>query len=311
MGSGADKAGDDMVVGRTNESQKRTVLVAKDGDEDGYAEDYVLWVTVADSKVLRQVPEGVDAVHATGTVALPTGGAVGTLPPGNGVVATGANGVVGYVHAATRDKTQEQQVQAGVLGAGTASSPGVFGRGAVGVTGYAQDTARDTAWETEDPSGVCGRATGVGVRGKGDDGGVRGESENNFGVEGKSTLAPGVRGTSVEGIGVYGEGAPGVFGNGTGTDSGGIFESAKGAQLRLTPRNLAHVGISAPLTPDAVVVDERFHGPRLPKGGRAGELTTVQDPSGTCTLWFCVRDGGADPALWAQVLLGRTFDGRA
>ncbi|MEV4927067.1 hypothetical protein [Streptomyces roseoverticillatus] len=271
MGAGADNAGDDMVVGRTNESEERTVLVAKGSDEDGYSEDYVLRVAIENDRVLRDVPEGVDAVHATGTVALPTGEALGTLPPGNGLVAVGANGVVGY----------------------------------------SQDAARDAAWEAADPSAVCGRATGIGVRGKGDDGGVRGESENNFGVEGASTLASGVRGTSEQAAGVFGEGSPGVMGNGPGNGNGGVFESEKGAQLRLPPRRLGPLGPTAPTTPQAVIVNDRRHGPGLPKNGQAGEFTTLDDPAGTCTLWFCVSGPAPGPGRWAKVLLGPAFDGRA
>lgn len=311
MGAGADSAGDDMVVGRTNESEERTILVAKDGDPGGYGEDYVLRVAIENDKVLRAVPQGVDAVHATGTVAFPTGGAIGTLPAGNGLVATGANGVVGYVHTAPRDQSQEQQVQAGVLGTGTPALPGVFGRGAPGLVGYSQDAARDAAWEAADPSAVCGRATGIGVRGKGDDGGVRGESENNFGVEGKSTLASGVRGESERSAGVHGQGSPGVWGRCPEDGNGGLFESEKGAQLRLLPRRVDPLGPSTAVSPQAVVVNERDSGPELPRNGRVGEFTTVQEPSGACTLWFCVSDPGAGPARWAQVLLGPPFDGRA
>ncbi|QEU90798.1 hypothetical protein [Streptomyces kanamyceticus] len=306
MGSGADNAGDDMVVGRTNESEERTILVAKGGGDalDGYGEDFVLRVAIENDKVLRDASEGVDALHAKGTIAFPG------QPAGNGMVATGANGVVGYVHGAPRDKAQEQQVQAGVLGAGGTALPGVFGRGTPGVLGYGQGAARDAAWEAADPSAVLGRAVGIGVRGKGDDGGVRGESENSFGVEGKSTLAPGVRGQSALGIGVLGEGSPGVSGLGPGSANGGHFESEAGAQLRLLPRRSDALNPPLPMTPNAIPV-ERGQGPELPRNGRAGELTALQDPSGTCTLWFCVSDPGEGPARWAQVLLGSTFDGRA
>lgn len=44
MAGGADDAGDDMVVGRTNESEKRTLLIAIDGDPNGYQDDFVLHV---------------------------------------------------------------------------------------------------------------------------------------------------------------------------------------------------------------------------------------------------------------------------
>ncbi|MFF7725877.1 hypothetical protein [Streptomyces sp. NPDC008001] len=262
MGAGADNAGDDMVVGRTNESEERTVLVAKGSDEDGYSEDYVLRVAIGNDRVLRDVPKGVDAIQ-------------------------------------------------GVLGAGTTALPGVFARGAPSVVGYSQDAARDVAWKAADPSAVCGRATGIGVRGKGDDGGVRGESGNNFGVEGTSTLASGVRGTSEQAVGVFGEGSPVVMGNGPGNGNGGVFESEKGAQLRLPPRRLDPLGPTAPTTPQAVIVNDRRHGPGLPKNGQAGEFTTLDDPAGACTLWFRVSGPGPGPARWAQVLLGPAFDGRA
>ena len=103
MASGADEGGDDFVVGRTNKSEDRTLLVAINGDPDGYQTDFVLDVSIEGGSVLTKSPSGVDAVHATGTVSLPTGGAIGTIPEGNGVVARGLNGVAGYVHAAPRD----------------------------------------------------------------------------------------------------------------------------------------------------------------------------------------------------------------
>src|SRR5690348_13557825 len=116
--SGASHANDDMVVGRTNETEERTLLVAINGDPDGYQADFVLQVSSKDNQLLRTVAEGVDAVHAIGTEALATGGAVGTIPEGNGVVGRGLNGLVGYVHAAATDKAEERDVHAGVLGEG-------------------------------------------------------------------------------------------------------------------------------------------------------------------------------------------------
>lgn len=55
----------------------------------------------------------------------------------------------------------------------------------------------------------------------------------------------------------------------------------------------------------------RNPGPELPRNGRAGEFTALQDPTGTCTLWFCVSDPGPGPSRWAQVVLGPQFDGSA
>ncbi|AZQ70239.1 hypothetical protein EKH77_02550 [Streptomyces luteoverticillatus] len=65
-----------------------------------------------------------------------------------------------------------------------------------------------------------------------------------------------------------------------------------------------------PTTPEAVVVSELRRGPGLPKNGHVGEFTALEEPSGKCTLWFCVSDPGQGSARWAQVLLGPTFDGR-
>jgi hypothetical protein len=116
--AGASEAGDDFSVGRTNESEERSLLIAIDGDPDGYQTDFVLTVASANNRLLTKNPDGVDAIHAVGTEALPTGGAIGTIPEGIPVVAQGLNGAVGYVHAAPRDKFFERDVQAGLLGVG-------------------------------------------------------------------------------------------------------------------------------------------------------------------------------------------------
>jgi hypothetical protein len=84
--SGAEEAGDDFSVGRTNSSEERSLLIAINGDPDGYQTDYVLTVASANNKLLTKNPDGVDAIHAVGTEALPTGGAIGTIPEGNGLV---------------------------------------------------------------------------------------------------------------------------------------------------------------------------------------------------------------------------------
>ncbi len=134
--AGATEAGDDFSVGRTNKSEERSLLVAINGDPDGYQTDFVLDVSTEGNKVLTKNADGVDAIHATGTVSFATGGAIGTIPEGNGIVARGLNGVAGYAHAAPRDKNIERDVHAGVLGVGGSGSPGVLGRGVNGVIGY-------------------------------------------------------------------------------------------------------------------------------------------------------------------------------
>ena len=109
MGSlGADEAGEDMTVGRTNKSEERTILVATGAAPNGYADDFVLSVSIQNDAVLTSTPgRGVDAIHAKGTLPSPTGGAMGTIPAGNGIIAQGINGVAGYVHATSRNRPLE------------------------------------------------------------------------------------------------------------------------------------------------------------------------------------------------------------
>jgi hypothetical protein len=145
MGSlGADEAGEDMTVGRTNKSEERTILVATGDAPNGYADDFVLSVSIQNDGVLTSTPgRGVDAIHAKGMLPLPAGGATGTIPAGNGIIAQGINGVAGYVHATARNRPLENSVGAGLLGVGSAASSGVFGIGQNGVVGIEQVTPRD------------------------------------------------------------------------------------------------------------------------------------------------------------------------
>jgi hypothetical protein len=306
--SGATDAGDDFEVGRTNMTGERSLLVATSDDPDGYQTDFVFDVSIENGKVLTKNPDGVDAIHATGTESLATGGFIGTIPEGNGVVGRGLNGIVGYTHAATRNKNLERDVHAGVLGDGGPTCPGVFGDGSVGVVGYGDNAVRDTTWEAAESTGVAGNALGVGVRGKGDNGGVRGESASSAGVEGVSDLAPGVRGFSSEGSGVLGEGATGDGVTGISAKGiGGVFESKRSAQVWLVPTVTLSMNSTLGITPQAVNVADK--GPPMPRHGKTGQLMTALQPSGTCTLWLCVSDG--PPAEWAQVLVGNTFAGTA
>jgi hypothetical protein len=308
--AGATEAGDDFSVGRTNKSEERSLLVAINGDPDGYQTDFVLDVSIENDRVLRKIADGVDAIHARGTVSFSTGGAIGTLPEGNGIVAQGLNGLAGYVHAAARDKNMERDVHAGVFGVGGSASPGVFGRGVNGVVGYENGAARDPTWEGSDISGVIGNGgrAGIGVRGTGGNGGVKGESGNSTGVEGISKLSPGVSGTSDSGIGVSGvsDTGPGISGTSS-KDVGGVFQSKSMPQLFLIPNDIGALNSASGITPQAINVRDR--GPKLPAHGRGGQLMAVKDSQGACSLWFCVKDG--PPARWAQVLVGNEFDGTA
>jgi hypothetical protein len=287
MASGANSSGDDMVVGRTNRSEERTILVAQNGDNapDGYAEDFVLSVSTVDDKVLPTDSHGVDAIHAKGTVAFPTGGAIGTIPAANGVVGQGLNGIVGYVHPATRDKSTEQDSHAGVLGVGAPNDAGVLGRGLNGVVGYEQGTPRDSAFEAQETAGIVG----VGPNG------VSGKATGGFGVHGIGT--PGVFGEGQgDNTGVLGQGGTGVFGeslsDGAGVQGtsakgwGGVFESRVRAQVWLVP-----LAISDPT--------------KLPGRSEPGELLVLmsKDQRGTevASLWFCRSGNIAATANWMQL----------
>nr|WSW48739.1 hypothetical protein OG296_37040 [Streptomyces sp. NBC_01001] len=309
MGSGATSSGDDMVVGRTNVSDVRTILVAST-PEDGYAEDFVFFVGAKDDKVLRTVADGVDAVHANGTVEFPTGGAIGVMPAGNGVVGTGLNGIVGYVRAAPRDKSEEKAVKAGVLGVGSGASPGVFGRSNNGVVGYTTGTARDPGWESRPRAGVSGRSDGIGVRGKGSEGGVQGLSPQSFGVQGEGN--PGVHARGIDsgaGTITQGEDGPGVIATSV-KQNAAVFEASEKPQVWLVPRKAAQpTGQVVAITPNGFnLIDGENRNP-LSKNGRAGELAALVDGQGQVTLWFCVSE--SPPSRWAQMLLGPTFAGTA
>jgi hypothetical protein len=288
MANGADNSGDDLVVGRTNRSEERTILVAQNGDhaDNGYAEDFVLSVSTVGDKVLPTNSHGVDAIHAKGTISFPTGGAIGTIPAANGVVGQGLNGIVGYVHPALRDKDAEQDSHAGVLGIGAPNDAGVLGKGLNGVVGYEQNTSRDSAFETQEMAGVLG----VGPNG------VSGKATGGFGVHGIGT--PGVFGEAQDdsNTGVVGQGGTGVFGeslsDGAGIQGtskkgwGAVFESRDRAQVWLVP-----IALADPT--------------KLPGRCAAGELVVVmsKDQRGkeVASLWFCKSGDIAKTANWIPV----------
>jgi len=288
MASGADESGDDMVVGRTNQSEERTLLIARNGDNapDGYAEDFVLDVSIAGDRVLTNGAHGVDGIHASGSVEFPTGGAIGTIPAGNGIVARGLNGIVGYVQAALRDKTEEMNSQSGVVGEGGASAAGIFGRGQNGLVGCEQGTPRDAAFEARETAGVLGRGPI----------GVTGDGLNGPGVHGRGL--PGVMGESPGGPGVLGEGDTGLVGRGRGgpgilsesdRENAAVFESKRRAQVWIVPL-------------DSAIADPS----KLPGHAEPGELcvTIGRDQRGSriASLWFCASSpGAASLANWVKL----------
>lgn len=136
MTDGSEEAGDDAVVGRTNFSNARTRLIATEhgsdpDDHTPYELDFVLEVAIENGE-LSQTGHALDAIHATGTY------------KGNGVVASGLNGLVGYSKVVPRDQELE----------GTLSGRGVLGIGYIGVAGIGSD-------------GAGALARGIGVQGFG------------------------------------------------------------------------------------------------------------------------------------------------
>ena len=286
MASGADESGDDMVVGRTNTSEDRTLLLAINGENapDGYGEDFVLNVSTQGDKVLVSSSHGVDAIHAKGTVSFPTGGAIGTIPAGNGIIAQGLNGAVGYVHEVARDKPLESSVGAGVLGVGGPDSAGVFGTGQNGVVGYEQATGRDLAFEAGQRAGVLGRGE-TGVSGDGANGpGVFGRGVP--GVEGQSAGGPGVLAVGLTGLVATGNDGPGVLASSS-SEQAAVLESTRMAQLLLVPL--------------------RIESPLDLKRSTAGELLTTiwadreQRGKEIVSLWFCKVGGDPTQSNWVKL----------
>ena len=281
--SGASSANDDMVVGRTNYSEDRTLLVATNGGD--YEAGFILSVSATDDSLLVANSNGVDGIHAKGTKLLPTGGQ--TIQPGNGILGQGLNGVVGYVHAGLRDHGVEIDVGAGVLGIGGTSTMGVFGTGTNGVVGYEQTTPRDRTFEAQEMAGVLGRGQI----------GVSGDGVNGPGVHGRGL--PGVQGELSGGPGVLGQGVTGVMGEGNGgagvqassdTEQAAILESRRKAQVWLVP-----LRIKDPT--------------ELPKS-EAGEIVATiarldvprdVPPIEVASLWFCKVGGSPSEANWIKL----------
>jgi hypothetical protein len=307
MSGGADSAGDEMVVGRTNESEERTILVTKPTLE--YAADFVLSVGIEDGGwTSTKDHQGVDAIQATGAIAESPGGAGGiTEPAANGVVGRGLNGLVGYPHPVPRDRGREREAEAGVFGAGGIGGAGVFGRGRTGVIGYEQDTDRDPSLETKEPTGVlgCGPTGGFGVSEV--SGGAGGSVPGGPGVHGVGTPGvfgegqntnPGVAGDGGDdGVGVVGRGhgGPGMLAQ-SDADRAAVFESSRRAQIFIVP-----LGIPDPTKlPDTA--------PGVPAKAEPGELcvTFTRDVrtnmQTVASLWFCKQSSGlAATANWVQI----------
>ena len=231
------------------------------------------------------------SLHAAGVIGL----AGGTGPshddlPAHPLAETGGIGVYGkgadakVVQVQTFDET-------GTAGPVVASGPAVPGAGVVGRGGVSDEPRMPAAAGIVGVSGASPvppiSATGdVGVVGQG----ASGAGERSIGVLGRSADGPGVRGTSSD-------------------SRGGVFESARAAQLRLVPHQAGRVFGPTTASSPRELLAEREGELHLPKRGAAGDIIAVVDDDGACAYWCCVRGEGAGPARWAQMLLGAPFDG--
>jgi hypothetical protein len=214
--------------------------------------------------------------------------------------------------------------------------PGVLGITPSAFTGPGGPSSRDTGVLGLGGTGVTGLSTdGPGVLGEGGGG-----SGGPLSTVNPDKLAPGVvgvggvglspasnkliRGTGVIGFasdltsfsfveagetGVYGTGETGVKGVGS-EGRGGVFSSQRSAQVQLIPSAGVRISEQQAFIPTVATEPGRLALP-LPRAGRNGDLMTIADDQGQCTLWFCSHSAVADvPARWTQVLLGPAFDGR-
>jgi hypothetical protein len=340
--AGSSHSGQDMEAGRTNRAENRTIFWAQresDGDFDGDAIFIVEAARDIEDDDFRLVDDGM-AVH--GVRASGTGAGAGVLGfnrshpvdhPGEelspldiarsrsvGVFGKGLTGVVGQ---GDLRGIADQHI---VDGRGV----GIIGRGdhglvdAPGVVGFAGGQTSETI---DGGIGVFGQG-GIGVGGRGTSGpGVKGtgspEEAGLLGIGGKQLTAEGKQGPGVVGIGhgnevsaafastietgVFGLGEDGVKGVGIG-GRGGVFQSDRAAQVHLVPAQGPRMPEQASFIP-TVAADPGRSGAPLPRNGRAGDLMSVVDDQGRCTLWFCVEGSERASARWSQVLLGPSFDG--
>jgi hypothetical protein len=210
---------------------------------------------------------------------------------------------------------------------------GIIGRGdrnlvsAPGVVGFSGGVTDETI---NIDTGVIGKGEtgvgGLGTRGPGVKGIGSAQEPGVIGVGGKPSDPQAKQGTGVVGLGhgeslsgpfaappdtgVFGGGQDGVKGLGL-AGRGGIFQSQRSAQVQLVPARGRRMPERESFTPTIIAAPGR-QGPELPKSGRAGDLMSVIDEQGDCTLWFCVKgETEGAPSRWAQALLGPSFEGQA
>ena len=342
--AGSDHSGEEMQTGRTNRAENRTKIWAQREEDSDFDGEAILVVETAvdvedDYKLVN------DGLVAHGIVSSGIGSGAGVVGFNrrNPVFAPGLELSPADLSSATN---------VGVFGKGTTGvsakgdfrgapdqaivggrGVGIIGRGdrnlvsAPGVVGFSGGVTDETI---NIDTGVIGKG-GTGVGGLGTRGpGVKGigsaQEPGVTGVGGKLSDPQAKQGTGVVGLGrgeslsgpfaapldtgVFGGGQDGVKGVGL-AGRGGIFQSQRSAQVQLVPARGRRMPESESFTPTIVAAPGR-QGPELPKSGRAGDLMSVIDEQGDCTLWFCVKgETEGAPSRWAQVLLGPSFDGQA
>ena len=241
----------------------------------------------------------------------------GPITPGAGVVGRGgefvpldpnaegapAPGVIGFAGGT------DGLIQIGAVGVGDV---GVYGVGGTGVRGAGIKGAGVEGLGSNGDGFAASRGVvGPGVIGRGGSSfDLNNTPSHGAGVIGIASDAPLPPFSATREIGVYGAGQIGVRGAGA-EGRGGIFQSDFSAQIQLIPAKGRPIAEQTEFTP-TVIADPGRLGPELPRGGRGGDLMTIVDDKGQCTVWFCVRDrSDIGAARWAQVLLGPLFDGRA
>jgi hypothetical protein len=260
------------------------------------------------------------------------GGSAGVGVQGVGGIANiggpPAAGVFGQGGTISGTNTDRRLLGAGVIGvggdAGSAPASPPADAGSVGVFGQGADAKVDS---TPGPGGTPVLSgplePGAGIIGRG--GVPVPPSPRMQMAAGVIGLAGGEDKPSLSqtgNVGVFGQGPTGVRGRGkagpgingsSSADRGGVFSSAQAAQARLVPHGIEiELPSGVPVTPTGIGESHLERGVvLLPKDGFAGDLMTLRDSAGNCTLWFCVRSADANgPARWSQVLLGPSFYGQ-
>ena len=254
---------------------------------------------------------GQGAVAETRTI---SGAVHGPQSPGAGVVGRGgvsipndgsvAPGVVGWAGGADFLVIEKGIVgDIGVVGRGATGVKGI-GNAGPGVSGIGSSTSGEPVAHLVGPGVVGEGGTGTDLAGPNPDQKFHGVGV--IGIAGETPL-PSFADT-IE-TGVYGAGRDGVKGDGS-EGRGGVFRSERSAQVRLIPAQRTTKDTEQESLIPTVIANPEFIVPKLSPEGRRGDLMSIFDENGQCSLWFCVRENSGS-AHWAQVLLGRPFESKA